>query len=537
MGYPVDRTVGAGTVPAGLTAAQWLRIQEQVAKLTADDGAASDMLGYSVSVDGDTAVVGASGASVGGHEDQGADYVFYRNEGGADAWGQVTKLTADDGAASDSFGGSVAISGDTAVVAARFAAVGGNPSRGAAYVYDRNLGGPDAWGQVAKLTAADGSPEKYFGVSVSISGDTALVGQPGMEFDPGAAYIFYRDQGGPDAWDQVARLTADDGADMDSFGTTTSVSGDTAVVGALGADIGGNEGQGAAYIFYRNEGGPDAWGQVAKLTAADGVAGDEFGISTSVQGDTAIVGAWKAEIAGHSCQGAAYIFDRNQGGPDTWGQVAKLTADDGAEYDLLGSSVSISGDMAVVGARWADVGGHANQGAAYVFYRNLGGTEAWGQGAKLTSDDGATEDLFGCSVSVSGDIALVGAWSADLGGHANQGAAYVFDLGAAASLHVGDIQGWLSLDPYGGYRLVVRVTVHDQDHNPVGEASVDALIWSPVGGPHARTRISKPSGMARFPWGSRDAGIWQLCVDNLAKDGFSYDPGSNDVPSCASWNN
>jgi hypothetical protein len=346
-----------------------------------------------------------------------------RDQGGADAWGQVAKLTAADGAGGDRFGNSVSVSGDTVVVGALVAEVGGNYGQGAAYVFYRNQGGPDGWGQVAKLTAADGAEMDEFGYSVSVDGDTAVVGadfaDAGGNANQGAAYVFYRDQGGLGAWGQVAKLTAVDGAAFDWFGYSVSVSGEAAVVGALMADVGGNANQGAAYVFYRDQGGADAWGQAAKLTAADGASNDQFGKSVSVDGDTALVGAKYADIGAD--QGAAYVFYRDQGGLGAWGQVAKLTAADGAAGDQFGFYVSVSGDTAVVGAPYADFLYGANAGAAYVFYREGGGADAWGQVAKLTADDGTESDYFGYSVSVDGDTAVVGAIYAGVGG-----AAYVF---------------------------------------------------------------------------------------------------------------
>jgi hypothetical protein len=113
-----------------------------------------------------------------------------------------------------------------------------------------------------------------------------------------------------------------------------------------------------------------------------------------------------------------------------------------------------------------------------------------------------------------------------------------YGVQALASLHIGNILGSFSLDPYGRTLLRVKVAVHDEAHNPAGDVAVDASIWSPVGGPYARTRMTKEStGMAAFPWGSSVPGTWQLCVDNLAKAGTTYDPDSNDVPACASWSN
>jgi hypothetical protein len=427
----VDGT-GSAQVPEGVTPAAWQAVQSQVAKLTAADGAEGDYFGEHVSVSGDTAVGGALNAEIGGNIHQGAAYVFYRDQGGPDAWGQVAKLTAADGAARDRFGVYVSVDGDTAVVGADLADIGGNEDQGAAYVFYRDQDGPDAWGQVAKLTAADGAAGDAFGRSVSVNGDTAVVGADyawvGGNMWQGAASVFYRDQGGPDAWGQVAKLTAADGAEGDRFGRFVSVSGETAIVAVPGADVGGNIHQGAAYVFYRDQGGPDAWGQVAKLTAADGATWDSFGISVWLDSDTAVIGAVGADIGGNPWQGAAYVFYRDQGGPDAWGQVVKLTAADGAMEDWFGWSVSVSGERAVVGAGEADIGSNENQGAAYVFYRDQDGPDAWGQVAKLTAADGAAWDYFGISVSVNCDTVLAGAHYADIGGNEKQGAAYVFSL-------------------------------------------------------------------------------------------------------------
>jgi PKD repeat protein len=261
---------------------------------------------------------------------------------------------------------------------------------------------------------------------VSVSGNTAVVGAPWAYVDgaQGAAYVFNRDQGGADAWGQVAKLTAADGG-IDNFAISVSVDADTALVGAY---LAGYDQEGAAYVFYRNQGGPDAWGQVAKVTAADGGEQYRFGQSVSLSGDTAVAGAPYGNSGGAWGQGAVYVFDRNQGGADAWGQAAKLTAADGAPYDGFGVSVSVSGTGVFAGAYGADVSGQVDQGAAYVFYRDLGGANAWGQFAKLTASDGAASDNFGQVVSVGGDRALVGVQHADVGGNADQGAAYVYSL-------------------------------------------------------------------------------------------------------------
>ncbi len=228
----------------------------------------------------------------------------------------------------------------------------------------------------------------------------------------------------PGLVDKARKLLASDIEADDRFGFSVAISGDFAVVGAQLEDAGGSA-AGAAYVLQRNEGGAENWGEVKKLTASDAQAGDQFGYSVAVSGDTVVVGANDEDSAG-SGTGAAYVFRRNHGGADNWGEVKKLIASDAQGGDNFGWSVTVSGDTVVVGAYVEDAGGSA-AGAAYVFQRNQGGTDNWGEVKKLTASDAETGDLFGISVAVSGDTIVVGAWVEDAGG-SDAGAAYVFDL-------------------------------------------------------------------------------------------------------------
>ena len=372
-------------------------VWRQSAKLTASDGAAGDRFGYSVAVDGDTAVAGAFGDADNGSA-SGSAYVFTRESG---VWRQSAKLTATDGARGDYFGWSVAVDGDTAVVGALFDDDNGSQS-GAAYVFTRESG---VWSQSAKLTASNGAAGDYFGQSVAVDGDTAVAGawrDADNGSDSGSAYVFTRESG---VWSQSAKLTASNGARGDRFGWSVAVDGDTAVAGAE---------SGAAYVFTRESG---VWRQSAKLTASDGAAGDNFGQSVAVDGDTAVAGAYLDDDHG-SESGAAYVFTRESG---VWRQSAKLTATDGVRGDRFGWSVAVDGDTAVAGAYLDDDHG-PESGSAYVFTRESG---VWSQSAKLTASDGAREDWFGCSVAVDGDTAVAGAYRDDDNG-ADSGSAYVF---------------------------------------------------------------------------------------------------------------
>jgi uncharacterized repeat protein (TIGR01451 family) len=392
-----------------------VKIENPAADPSNGDGAANDSFGISVALSGDTAVVGAYGDGIGANGGQGSAYVFTRS---GTVWSQQAKLSADDGAAIDLFGISVALSGDTVVVGAREDDIGANTNQGSAYVFTRS---GTVWSQQAKLSASDGAAGDMFGISVALSGDTAVVGASGDDIganpNQGSAYVFTRSGS---VWSQQAQLSAGDGAVNDAFGSSVALSGDTAVVGAHQDDIGANPNQGSAYVFTRSG---TVWSPQTKLSAGDGAAGDMFGISVALSGDTAVVGALWDDIGANVDQGSAYVFTRSG---TVWSQQTQLSAGDGAAGDNFGGSVALSGDTAVVGASGDDIGANANQGSAYVFTRS--GT-VWNQQAKLSAGDGAADDSFGDSVALSGDTAVVGAlWDDSVGptGNPDVGSIYLY---------------------------------------------------------------------------------------------------------------
>jgi FG-GAP repeat len=404
----------------------------EIKKLTASDGANGDLFGSSVAIYDDTAIVGAPRDSIGINSLQGSVYIFQRNQDGTDQWGEVKKLIASDGAAFESFGNSVAIYEDTAIVGAPDDSIGSIFSHGSAYVFERNQGGPNNWGEVKKLTASDAAGFDHFGGSVAIYGDTTIIGNPnddiGSISNQGSAYVFERNQGGPNNWGEVKKLTASDGAELDNFGLSVAIYGDTAIIGAPLDDIVSFE-QGSAYVFERNQGGPNNWGVVKKLTALDGALFDRFG-SVAIYGDTAIIGAPNDSIGIISSQGSAYVFERNQGGPNNWGEVKKLTASNGAGGELFGFSVAIYGDTTIVGTSRASFSGVRTPGSAYVFGRNQGGANNWGEVQILTPSERAELDFFGTSVAIYENTAIIGA-SSDPFLTVSPGAAYIFSAGGS----------------------------------------------------------------------------------------------------------
>lgn len=382
-------------------------------QLVASDGAAGDFDGFSVAISGDTAIVGAFNDTVTSSQ-QGSAYIYVRS---GMNWIQQAQLTASDSALGDFFGTSVAIFGDTAIVGANGDDVGANNNQGSAYIFVRT---GTTWTQQAKLTASDGAGSDFFGYAVAISGDTAIVGAYGDDIsantDRGSAYIFVRSG---TTWTQQAKLTASDGAANDQFGYSVALDGNSAIVGAYSDDVGANTDQGSAYVFVRSG---TTWSQQAKLTASDGAASDQFGYSVAISGNTVLAGASADTVGSNSGQGSAYCFTRSG---STWTQQAKLTASDGAASDGFGGSVALSGDTAMIGAPLDNQGINADQGSVYVFARV---SSVWTQRGQLIAPDGAGSDRLGISVALSGSNVVAGAYLDDVGANTNQGSAWVFSV-------------------------------------------------------------------------------------------------------------
>ena len=415
--------------------------QCELDKLLASDGASSDFFGFSVSISGDpgteVAIVGAYRDDDNGSA-SGSAYI-YRKSG--ETWVQESKLLASDGAAGDAFGFSVSISGDSGnevVIVGAYLDDDNGSDSGSAYIfrYDPLLLPLPGWTEEDKLLASTGAASDQFGFSVSISGDSGnevvIVGaylDDDNGSDSGSAYIFRYD---PlllplPGWVQEAQLHASDGASFDRFGGSVSISGpsgnEVAIVGAYKDD----SNFGSAYIYRFNG---VSWVEEAKLLASDGATGDNFGKAVSISSDpgneVVIVGAYHDDDNG-SNSGSSYIY-RKTGA--TWVQEAKLIASDGAASDNFGFSVSISGDagneVVIVGAYFHDDSG-TDSGSAYIYRFN---GVSWMEEARLLPPDGASGDRLGNSVSISGtagsEVVIVGAHLDDDNG-SNSGSMYLFE--------------------------------------------------------------------------------------------------------------
>ncbi len=338
-------------------------------------------------------------------------------------------LTSSDLASNDTFGNSVSQLGNIGLVGAREDNIGANADQGSAYLF-RNLDtATGAITQNVKLTASDGAASDFLGTSVSLSGSIGLLGASGddigAKLSQGSAYLFRDLETATGTITQNAKLTASDGADDDFLGVSISLSGSIGLIGASGDNTGANSDQGSAYVFRDLDTATGTATENAKLTASDGATNDYFGISVSLSSTIGLVGSVRSDIGANTDQGAAYVYRDLNTATGTITQNAKLTASDGAFNDQFGNSVSLSGSSALVGAVGDDIGANNEQGSAHLF-RNLNtATSTKTEDVKLIASDGATGDTFGTSVSLSGSAGIVGA-SGDDGAYTNQGSAYLF---------------------------------------------------------------------------------------------------------------
>lgn len=421
-----------------------------------------DLFGYSVSISGDTAVVGArsessNATSINGDQTNnsavlsGAAYVFVRS---GSTWTQQAYLKASNAESGDSFGNSVSVYGDTIVVGAPgedsnatgINGIASNNSKsgaGAAYVFVRS---GTTWTQQAYLKASNTGVSASFGASVSLFGETVLIGAQlessaatgvnGNQSDTsasgsGAAYVFVRNG---TTWTQEAYLKASNTNAGDSFGRTVALYGDTAVVGAVDEDsastgVNGDgsddskPSSGAVYVFSRTG---TTWTPQSYLKASNTDANDKFGSTLAIYGDTLAVGAWDEDSGARAIDGdqsdnstvgagAVYVFVRTD---STWSQQAYLKASNADAGDNFGISLAIEGDALLVGASGEEssatgidgdssINTTSNAGAVYAFART---GSSWSQRSYIKASNTDANDYFGTSVAISGNTTVIGAF-------------------------------------------------------------------------------------------------------------------------------
>jgi hypothetical protein len=330
-------------------------------------------------------------------------------------WSQVQTLVASDAAAGDQFGAAIAFHGSLAIIAAPFARVNGRTWQGAAYLFALTGG---TWVERQKLVSASGVPFDTFGTAVAFNASTAFIGAGGANnagnIIPRKVYTFAAPTTRNGPWIEGPVLTPPDASDVNSS------FGSSIAASADVALIGARGSTIGANIgqgrVYAYERSHGVWTPVQKLVASDGAARDNFGVSLAIDGTTAMIGAPGAIIDGQPSVGAVYCWQRSHG---AWTQSSKLIAEDGAAINLFGASVSLSGNTMLAGA----YGANSYRGAAYLF-RHVAGN--WKQVQKLTASDGASGNVFGYYTAVGPRTALVGAYPARVGANLQQGAAYFY---------------------------------------------------------------------------------------------------------------
>jgi MYXO-CTERM domain-containing protein len=411
----------SSVAPATATAADPLVWLEQ--EVAANDGKGYDNFG-TVALAGDIAVVGAYGNA-------NAAYVFSNTDG---SWSQTAKVTAVDAGAGNNakFGAAVAVSGDTAFVAAPGVTTNGNYAAGAVFVFNKDADG--SWKFFQGLAASDGGQAHQFGEAIAVDGDIAVIGANQANGNSpytstGEAYVFTKSSA-TGKWTQTDELLPEATAQGADFGISVAVSGDTILVGADHAMVNGNFYQGAAYIFTRAA-PSGSWIRAAQLVADDGALAAQFGSSVAIDGDTAIVG--------DSLKASAYVFT---GSGSDWSQAQKLTVA-GRAGGGFGKAVAIDGKRILVGAQTAAINGVINQGAAYEFTQAGDGT--WQQARQFTASDGGKGEFYGQFLAMDGTTFLIGSH----GHNGYIGAAYFYtgrDLDLAISVPKTVVKGYSYVD-------------------------------------------------------------------------------------------
>lgn len=402
----------------------------QQSELSDKPGAPGEEFGEAIAVSGRTLVVGTiqhMAASTG--REAGAAYVFTAPASGWAHAKQAAILQAPTGQAEEEFGRSVAISGNKVIVGAPFREIGGHNGQGAAYVFVKPTDGWRTAAPTAELTAAAGAKDEFFGESVAISGGTVLVGAPGRKVGKHAAqgavdvFSLPRSPRSGKAR-QLTELTASDGDANDALGISVAISGGTALAGADQHRVGQATAQGVAYIFAKPATGWKNAGETAQLADDRGEASELFGRTVAIWQNNVVVGA---PDRGGAEQGAAYVFVKPASGwAGSLTQIAELTASDAAKGDEFGGALGISGGLIIVGAPGHDIGTKAEQGAGYAFVEPAAGWRTTTETDEMIATAGAEGDKLGRAIALSGDTVLLGAPDTAINNDPGHGAVYAF---------------------------------------------------------------------------------------------------------------
>ena len=365
---------------------------------------------------------------------------------------ELQKLVAPDPGAGAGFGLRVALDGDVAAVGAFYDDDVGADS-GSAYVFARDANG--AWTFVKKLLASDGAAADYFGFGLAVAGDTVFVGAPGKtgsEVGQGALYVFRRDQGGAGNWGEVTKLLpATAGADAE-FGRALDVLGDLLLVGSPGDGVG----PGAGYL-YRRDPATGSWNLEQKLASADPATAANFGYSVALGDDAAFLSSGERP---RPSTFVVHVRERDAGGADHWGEVTRIASPTGNGLDYFAEKVVADGDLLVATCAGEFDLDEVERGAAYLFARDQGGSGQWGLVKRFFSTSAEDGAFIAEEVALAGDWLVAGLPYEPLGEEHEAGTILVFGR------HVGGRDAWGELveihasdaaeDDYFGIELALQ---------------------------------------------------------------------------------
>lgn len=496
----------------------------QTTKLEASDQAFSDQFGWATAISGDVVAIGANkdGDAAGGDTDAGSVYVFVKPAGGwINTSTYAAKLTASDRAKFDEFGSAVAIDGNTIVVGTP----GDESSTGAAYVFEMPAGGwAGNLTETAKLTASGSyaHPGDEFGCSVAIDGDVIVAGAKEdvipSGWRVGAAYVFVKPAANWASMSESARLTSTGSMHQDEFGTSVSVSEDTVIVGAPRVDLVGAY-SGSAYIFERPAGGwTGALTPDAVIMPSDSNIYVNFGHAVEINSGTILAGAYGDSLR----SGTAYIFEEGS----AWGngavnQSAILTASDSAMLDEFGYSVSLDNQFAAIGAQWDDDNGN-NSGSVYIFEQLGSGWTDMTETAKVSASDGAEYDYLGRSTAISGNVIVSGAPFKDEV-ISSEGAAYIFSTPPIPEVDIQRPAGTSILNS-GTDDLGSQLTgSHSLTYTAANTGLADLTINSPTASSLSNISNFQVTAAAASPVSAGATTTFSISFDVIANGPFSFD--------------
>lgn len=372
------------------------------------DPAAVPGFGKAVALSSDTLAVGAEYTSIDGQDAAGAVVLYERDPATGD-WAESRQVQAETPVELAFLGRALALDGDTLVVGAPMTLGDAGYGQGAAYVFERDAGGPGRWGFVARLADETEDVLRYFGAAVAVDGDLIAVGAWGADESRGEVLLYSRAAG----WARIMTLTDPTGQPRDAFGQSLALRGDSLVVGAPYVDADATMADsGAAFVFERDAGGPGQWGLAARRVAGLPDGNGRFGSQVAIDGDRIVVTApYEDRYVGGQFDaqdvGAAYIFERDEGGAGQWGPVAALRPSDGQLLEFFGRSVALAGERVWAGASDSEAGGLDQPGILYAYERQ--GDGSWAEQPPVQSFDGGLDDNFGFSLSAGDDELVAGA--------------------------------------------------------------------------------------------------------------------------------